>query len=171
MSDKKSCNPPLDSETVIKKEIKPLQGSGKHLLENPDIFAPEEVSDPDYDPDLEIKHKLLDYEMSSFILESARDVKEEVLNIEKKKGFWRKCILVGTLILFIVNVLALITLAVLDAVGCIDISNVAMLSLLGASFAHIVSLLILFIKFVTSTRHLDMYKTITEMLIQHKNTK
>ena len=155
MSGKVSHNPRLDSGLVIDKGIEPPP------------LTTEEYSDPD----MELKHKILDYEMSSFILESARDVKNEVLKIEKKKGVWRERILVGTLILFAVNVLALVVLAALDAVGRINISNVAMLSLLGASFAHIVSLLILFINFITSTRHLDMYKTITEILIQHKNTR
>ena len=58
------------SELVIDKKIEPLP-----------------VSENLPDPDMEIKHKVLDYEMSSFILESAKDVKDEVLNIEKKRDF------------------------------------------------------------------------------------
>ena len=98
MSGKESHGLRLDSELIINTGIEPPFDPEEHL-----------------DPDMELKHKVLDYDMSSFILESARDVKNEVLKIEQEKGTWRKSILKGILVLFTINVLALVALAALGA--------------------------------------------------------
>ena len=134
---------------------------------------PNPLDEPSGNPDYDLEHqeKLINLEMSQFILESARAIRKEIMDLEKKKTTWRDKILKWLLRFLIGSIFLLIFMAFFEAMNWLQISNTLILSILGSIVTQIIAIFTIFVKFINDNKHLEMYKTLTESIINHKNQK
>ena len=133
-----------------------------------------DVPDSYYDKklnDYNLEDRQIDLDMRTFILDTAKIISKDMITLEEKKTEWRDKILCWLLSFFIIGMVLLIIIAGLEAFDKLYVSNTVILSILGGIITQVIAIFILFVKFINDNKHLEMYKTLAESLINSRNNK
>jgi len=105
--------------------------------------------------------------MLEFVLRQSNDIAETVKESEKSKTWWRRIIMIVLLSLLCITVLFIGALVWLYLCREIDLPMALLVGLFSTVIAQIISLLILFIKFITNVETLKMHKVVTYKLLDY----
>jgi len=110
----------------------------------------------------QIKSEILDFVLTTSI-ETSREIVE---GEQKKKGARRRFIITLTVVLVLSLVFSALMI-VLDATGVLILSREIFIAFFATVIAQIVSLMVLFVRFVNDIKSLEMYKIITHKLLDY----
>jgi len=105
--------------------------------------------------------------MLDFVLEQSRETSTEVKNAEKSKTMWRCAIMWILIVLLCITVSSIGVLVWLYLFREIEFPTMFIVGLFGAVITQIISLLALFIKFITNVETLKLHATTTHKLLDY----
>jgi len=113
------------------------------------------------------KKDKLHLDMLDFVLNSSKSLKEVITTSEKEKTKWRNLFIWGLLGLFGLSLIFVGIITVLYGSGCISLPFELVIGLFGTLIAQIISLIVLFVKFVNDVQYIKMFKTVTHKLLEY----
>lgn len=114
-----------------------------------------------------IKRDELHLEMLSFVLESSKKVVDAIEGGETNKTTWRTRLMCCLIWLLFISFIFICTMTVLHSLDIIELPTSLIIGLFGTLVTQVVSLLVLFVRFVNDVHYLKMYKTITYKLLDY----
>jgi len=122
--------------------------------------------------DLKFQKENAELDILHFILKTSRDTSDIIAREEERKTNARRRFIIGLSITLGFCLLSSFILIVLDAViASVNVSNALFIAFLSVVIAQIISLIVLFIKFINDVKSLDMHETVTKGLLEYLSKK
>jgi len=153
---KTSIKDPLEeSISKLKKSVK-----DKHYTppkDNTDKFRDEELVDRD------ASH----IDMLNFVLESSKKLSIAIDKSEDAKTKWRDRFMKILIVLLILSLIFAGTMTLLYGFRLVEFPMEVVVGLFGTIIVQLVSILVLFVKFVNDVQYIKMFKTVTHKLLEY----
>jgi len=126
-----------------------------------------EVSDGNHPAHHKGDKDTLHLDMLRFVLDSSKKLSTAIDQSEKKKSEWRDSFMKVLVWLLLSSLLFAGIMTVLYGIGKVEFPIELVIGLFGTIIAQIISLLVLFIKFVNDVQYIEMFKTVTYKLLEY----
>jgi len=137
---------------------------------NKSVEPPENDTDRFKDESPKSKHidrDTLHIDMLNFVLDSSRKLSIEIDKSEKSKTTWRNRFIWTLVIFFGLSLAFACVMTALYGFGKVDFPLEVVVGLFGTIIVQLVSLLVLFVKFVNDVQYIKMFKTVTHKLLEY----
>ncbi|MCL2588799.1 MAG: hypothetical protein FWD84_05255 [Oscillospiraceae bacterium] len=117
--------------------------------------------------DISLKREQVKSEILDFVLTTSIDTSKEIVENEKKKTKARRLFIIILTGVLIVSLVYSAVMIVLDATGKLALSQEIFIAFSATVIAQIVSLMVLFVRFINDIKSLEMYKIVTHKLLDY----
>ncbi|MCL2198610.1 MAG: hypothetical protein FWB80_06780 [Defluviitaleaceae bacterium] len=153
----------MKNDTKLKKIEDAVMSSITNIFED----IQDDDTEFEHDKARAIERDELHLEMLSFVLESSKKVVDAIENSEANKTKWRTRLMYSLIGLLFISFVFICIMVVLHSRNIVQLSLGLIVGLFGTLVTQVVSLLVLFVRFVNDVHYLKMYKTITYKLLDY----
>jgi len=114
-----------------------------------------------------IDRDALHIDMLNFVLDSSKKLSIEIDKSEKAKTTWRNRFMWTLIVFFGLSLAFACIMTALYGFGKVEFPIEVIIGLFGTIIVQLVSLLVLFVKFVNDVQYIKMFKTVTHKLLEY----